>query len=380
MFSNHVIGDYMGDGNVKISKAIGIEMAIIILLVGIVVGYLVGKVYGVEDKWKPDMKKIEDGINTVMEFQKNIGNVESINAHLVNVEPVTAAVVNITLKDNTGTERGFNMTWYFSKDYNFITPFDPRTSFNVNATKEIIKMSKNITGKLKPLPKKEKPEIKLFVMSQCPYGTMAEKGLIPVLELLKDKVVFKPEFVSYTLHGPGEVRDNTIQYCVNKLYPDKYIDYLKCYLADGSGPKAGNTTKCLNNVSIPVEKIETCINDTYKEFGIDENKSAYPIYSEDNKKYGVMGSPTLVINDVVVKESTETPGMPTKPTYFEIDGEKVYPGKRSPETYKKIICSAFDKPPEECNVTLTDTTPAPGFGMNNVANTQGNTPAASCGV
>ena len=38
------------------------------------------------------------------------------------------------------------------------------------------------------VPKSDKPLVELFVMAYCPYGTQAEKGLIPVIELLGDKI------------------------------------------------------------------------------------------------------------------------------------------------------------------------------------------------
>ena len=38
-------------------------------------------------------------------------------------------------------------------------------------------------------PKKEKPEVELFVMSHCPFGTQIEKGMLPVARLLGDKII-----------------------------------------------------------------------------------------------------------------------------------------------------------------------------------------------
>ncbi|NTW30777.1 MAG: hypothetical protein HGA33_05845, partial [Candidatus Moranbacteria bacterium] len=50
------------------------------------------------------------------------------------------------------------------------------------------------------VPKTAKPVVKLFVMSYCPYGTQIEKGILPVLETLGDKIDFTLEFVSYAMH------------------------------------------------------------------------------------------------------------------------------------------------------------------------------------
>src|SRR3989344_3434948 len=37
------------------------------------------------------------------------------------------------------------------------------------------------------IPKKEKPEVELFVMSHCPYGTQIEKGILPAINALGGK-------------------------------------------------------------------------------------------------------------------------------------------------------------------------------------------------
>ncbi|MBU3941884.1 MAG: hypothetical protein KKF74_03150, partial [Nanoarchaeota archaeon] len=49
------------------------------------------------------------------------------------------------------------------------------------------------------MPKKDKPEVELFVMSHCPYGTQIEKGMLPVARLLGDKIDFNIRFCSYAM-------------------------------------------------------------------------------------------------------------------------------------------------------------------------------------
>ncbi|MFH1053895.1 MAG: hypothetical protein V1740_05765 [Candidatus Woesearchaeota archaeon] len=83
------------------------------------------------------------------------------------------------------------------------------------------------------IEKSDKPEIELFVMSHCPYGTQAEKGLIPVLGALKDDIDFKLRFVNYAMHGEKEVLEQTAQYCIQKEQEDKFLAYLKCFLEEG---------------------------------------------------------------------------------------------------------------------------------------------------
>lgn len=212
------------------------------------------------------------------------------------------------------------------------------------------------------IPKKDKPSVELFVMSKCPYGTQAEKGLIPVLELLKSKIDFKLRFVSYAMHGKEEVDENTVQTCIQQKQPDKLVPYLRCYL-DASDPT--KWAACRKSVGINEAQIQSCIKAVDTQFKITElfnDKStwsggSYPQYNVDkdlNTKYGVQGSPTLVINGV---ESS---------------------AGRDSASYLAAICASFNKAPAECSQTLSASAPSPGFGWTATAAASGNT-AAQCG-
>jgi hypothetical protein len=51
------------------------------------------------------------------------------------------------------------------------------------------------------MEKREKPDVDVFVMSYCPFGTQIEKGLLPVWDLLGDKINLNIRFVDYAMHG-----------------------------------------------------------------------------------------------------------------------------------------------------------------------------------
>jgi glutaredoxin len=192
--------------------------------------------------------------------------------------------------------------------------------------------------------KKDKPEVELFVMSHCPYGAQMEKGLLPVLEILGDKIDFQLKFCDYAMHGEKELDEQLEQYCVQKETPDKLISYLNCFLTDGD-----ESDSCFQKVGIDKSKIESCVSTTDKQFKVKENfndkntyKGRYPtfdVYKSDNLKYGVQGSPTLVINGQIVSSSRDSASL------------------------LKNICSGFNNPPEECSKTLSSTAPSPGFGF-----------------
>jgi hypothetical protein len=193
--------------------------------------------------------------------------------------------------------------------------------------------------------KSDKPKIELFVMSHCPYGTQAEKGIIPVVEKLGDKIDFSIKFVDYAMHGKKELDEQTKQVCMMELDEDKYYDYLKCFLDKGDA----GAVECAETAGFDADELDTCIEETDEEFGITEafeNQStwsggrfpAYQVHAEEGEAYGVGGSPTLVVN-----------------------GEKASSG-RSPAAYLGTICAAFNEAPEECDAEMDATNPSPGFG------------------
>ena len=222
---------------------------------------------------------------------------------------------------------------------------------------------KTETQETQEIPKSDRPEVHVFVMSHCPFGTQFLKAYVPVIELLGDKADLEINFCDYAMHGKEELDDNNRIYCIQKEQKDKLTEYLRCFLVDG------DYEKCIEEVGIDKAKLESCIRSTDEEFKITElynDKSTwsggrfpqYPVESDLNSKYGVGGSPSLVINDVRLA--------PDRRYCSERDEQAgkciVHPVNRSPEAIKEVICSAFNNPPEECNQKLSTTVEQPGFG------------------
>ena len=192
--------------------------------------------------------------------------------------------------------------------------------------------------------KRDRPDVKLFVMSYCPYGLQMEKAYLPVYNLLKEKVEMGVYFVNYAMHEKKEIDENLRQYCIQKEQKEKYYDYLSCFV------KEGNFEKCLSETNIDKDKMNSCISQTdqtYKITQLYNDKSTwlngqfpkFDVHTDLNEKYGVQGSPTVVINDKVVEVSP-----------------------RSPEKFKEVICQAFNSSPAECSQTLSNDVPSPGLG------------------
>lgn len=207
--------------------------------------------------------------------------------------------------------------------------------------------------------KSDRPDVKLFVMSYCPYGLQAQKMFLPVYDLLKDKVDMGVYFVDYIMHGKQEIDENLRQYCIEKEQKEKYYDYLSCFVKNGSYENLEAYKDCLKTAGIDEEKLNNCISQTDKEYKVTElyndkstwvngNYPQFNIHKDLNDKYGVRGSPTIVINDTEVSLND-----------------------RSPETFKNLICQAFNNPPEECSQTLSNTVFSSGFGLEETDSSSG---------
>ncbi|MGB9911554.1 MAG: DsbA family protein [Microgenomates group bacterium] len=200
------------------------------------------------------------------------------------------------------------------------------------------------------IPKSAKPEVKLFVMSFCPYGNQAEEIIKPVVDLLGKKVEIEPRYIIYenyasgypqycldkenkycSMHGINELNQDIREICVYRQNKEKFWDFV-----------LGVNKEC------NLENVETCWKTVAQKIGINggtiatcEKNNGIKYASEEkdlNQKYQVNGSPTLVINGVH------------------------YNGPRTPEDYKKAICSAFENPPQECQTVLSAETSAPASG------------------
>lgn len=199
------------------------------------------------------------------------------------------------------------------------------------------------------------PEVKLFVMSYCPYGLQAEKGILPVVDLLGSKIQFSLEFVDYAMHGEKEIDENLRQYCVGMQGITKISSYLTCFA------EQEDSAACLKNAKIDTSALNNCVAATDAQFKIKEKAKdqslwvggqypSFDVFKDDNIKYNVQSSPTLVVNGTAVSPN------------------------RDPQSMLAAICSGFSTPPSECDQKLSTDAPSPGFGAGTGSN--GN---ANCG-
>jgi protein-disulfide isomerase len=175
------------------------------------------------------------------------------------------------------------------------------------------------------VPKSDKPEVELFVMTHCPYGTQAEKGFIPFMESVGNLVDAKIRYVHYFMHDPEET-ETPRQVCIREEQPTKYLSYLREFLVEG------NSDSALIKAKIDVDAMNECIS----------NGNAEKYYDEDSKlseSYGVRGSPTLVVNGAIANSG------------------------RDAASYLSAACSAFNNIPSECSsLELSSQAPSPMWG------------------
>jgi len=188
------------------------------------------------------------------------------------------------------------------------------------------------------IPKTDKPKVELFVMTYCPYGLQAEKGIIPAFEALGNKIDASVKFVHYFMHGDKEEQETYNQVCLREEQSAKYNSYLQCFAAEG------DSAKCQAQTGINQAKLSSCVAAKAKDY--------YKADSAVSQGYGVQGSPTLVIN-----------------------GAQSEAGRDS-ASYLAGICAAFNNAPAECSKQLSSASPAPGFGAGTAAG--GGNAAAGC--
>jgi hypothetical protein len=203
--------------------------------------------------------------------------------------------------------------------------------------------------------KSDKPAIELFVMSYCPYGTQIEKGILPVLAALGNKIKFELKFCNYAMHGQKELTENLNQYCIEQEQPTKLNSYLGCFL------ESSDSATCVTSTGVNKSKMDACAAKTDQQYKVMDNfnnkvgyQGEYPSFNvqkDDNTKYNVGGSPTLIINGQDISTN------------------------RDPASLLKTICSAFNNQPKECQTVLSSASPAAGFGSATAAS--GST-AAGC--
>jgi len=245
-----------------------------------------------------------------------------ITASLVSISPGDTGLYKVKFKIK---DQEFES--YVSSNGNMIFPQGMKMETQAAASKD----QNDQNQKPKEIPKKDTPDVKLFVMAFCPYGNQAEEIMMPVVDLLKNKVDIELHYIvskdgnNYqSLHGDQELHQDIREICVREYQKDKLWDFVK-EINSKTTPEDVDTKweKIAQNIGINIDKVKECQKN--------EGSALLDKEIQLTDKYKVTGSPTLMIN------------------------ETIYQGDRTPDAFKKAICSGFKVSPEECNTKLPDT-------------------------
>ncbi len=147
------------------------------------------------------------------------------------------------------------------------------------------------------LPEK-KNTVELYVMSQCPYGVMAENSLLDAeknallpagakleIHFIGDaKKDEKGEWQFSSLHGQAEWEENARQIYIAKYFPDKFHDYLRERNKEVTSPDWQKAAKAAGVDAAKVEK------------GFAEGKEMLAADFAASTALGVNSSPTFMVD------------------------------------------------------------------------------------
>jgi len=181
----------------------------------------------------------------------------------------------------------------------------------------------------KTLTKADKPELEAFVVSYCPYGLQMQRILVPVHETIGNDADIKIRYMGTVvdgkvtaMHGDEEAQETLIQICLREEQPDKFWDYISCFMKS-----QGQSDACSEEVNVDTDKLDECMTDPEK--GV-----AYAQVDFDaQNKYAVTGSPSIFLNGEKVSE-------------FNFGG-------RTAEALKTLVCCGMNKEAKDCETELS---------------------------
>ncbi len=185
------------------------------------------------------------------------------------------------------------------------------------------------------MTKSDQPLLQAFVVSRCPFGLQMQRIMASIINESKDTEKYlavryigsvdKDNNTIKSMHGEAEAQENLRQICIREEQSGKYWDYLACYM------RAGKSSDCQKSVSLDVDKLNACTNDSAR--GLAYAQKDFDLAD----KFRITGSPTMLMNDEIVKES---------------DFATSTTNSRSPEAVKELLCCGFSKEPSFCSLEL----------------------------
>lgn len=197
----------------------------------------------------------------------------------------------------------------------------------------------NVVFEINPEVKGEKVRLKLFLMSNCPFGNKAEEQVKRLISRFEGKLEVEPHYILSkgqspacfsgfcSLHGAYEAEQDLRELCVYKLYGfESWLDFVT-NMNDSIGGQGCEEFSCWPDVAqqlgLDVNRIQKCFDEN---IGLLEQEVAI------SEAFGVTGSPTYVVNDTY--------------TRVGLIGRD--------EDFKNLICAFLEEKPSVCFEELTE--------------------------
>lgn len=265
-------------------------------------------------------KKVVDYINN--------NGLSSTPAEIVKVGQ-DSGLVKVTLKIGSS-----QFDSYATKDGKLLFP----QAFNMQEQKGA-QASNSPSATPGPVSKVDSPMLEAYVVSRCPYGLQEQRAMAEAIKAVPSLANYvKVRYMGsvngnklISMHGDAEAAENLRQICIREEQPAKYWSYVGCQM------KSGDTAGCEKSTGVDSAKLNSCISDPKK--GVAYAQKDFDL----NTKYGVQGSPTLILNAGLVDESTY--------------------GGRTADAVRAMVCAGAKTEPGFCSQKLNTKDAATSFSL-----------------
>jgi protein-disulfide isomerase len=277
-----------------------------------------------------------EGGTTLSATEAGQKSIDYINDYLVSTGEATL----VDVEDMSGIYRvttsyqDQDIYVYVTKDGRFL--FVSGDPIDISITPTTTTTTTQPTMTCEDVTKVTSPEMEAFVVSYCPYGLQMQRILTEVVEnipTLEDSIKIRymgavTDGEVTSMHGEEEATENLRQICIREQQPNKYWDYISCFI------KEGEVSNCLIEAGVDEDMLDVCMVDGT---GVDYAEEDFALQAQ----YSVTGSPTLILNGEKVSE-------------FDFGG-------RTAEAVKTLLCCGFSTQPTGCSEELTAQQAATSF-------------------
>jgi hypothetical protein len=262
--------------------------------------------------------------------------IKYINDNQLSATPASLAkfsrvsgLVKVTIKIGTN-----EFDSYATKDGKFLFP----QAFELTPAKDAKGAAQNTTNtpNTTAVTKTANPMLEAFVVARCPYGLQMQRAMADAVANMPSLAPYmKARYIGTvtgntitSMHGDAEAKENLRQICIREEQPTKYWSYVACQM------KTGDTAGCETSTGVNAGQLNAC---TTNGKGAGYAKVDFDLAT----KYGVTGSPTLILNGATISESSY--------------------GGRSSDGVKSMVCAGFNTAAGFCSTKLNTTPAADSF-------------------